>query len=103
MLGHKKVTTTQIYAKIVDVKKNAAADAIPIPKKSKSHPLELCRKMTEISACHGTRTRTFPMNCSAETYTSLVGSNGCADQLTNWDGTKKLGLESVTKKKERSY
>lgn len=30
MLGHKKVTTTQIYAKIVDAKKNAAADAIQI-------------------------------------------------------------------------
>ena len=43
------------------------------------------------------------MSCSAETYTSLGGSNGCADQLTNWDGTKKLGLESVTKKKGRSY
>ena len=38
------------------------------------------------------------MSCSAETYTSLSGSNGCADQLTNWDGTKKLGLESATKK-----
>lgn len=30
MLGHKKVTTTQIYAKIVDEKKEAAADAIKI-------------------------------------------------------------------------
>ena len=30
MLGHKKVTTTQLYAKIVDAKKNAAADAIQI-------------------------------------------------------------------------
>lgn len=30
MLGHKKVTTTQIYAKIVDAKKEAAADAIQI-------------------------------------------------------------------------
>ena len=38
-----------------------------------------------------------------ETYTSLGSSNGCADQLTNWDGTMKLGLESVTKKKGQSY
>ena len=30
MLGHKKVTTTQIYAKIVDEKKEAAADAIKL-------------------------------------------------------------------------
>ena len=30
MLGHKKVTTTQIYAKIVDEKKEAAADAFQI-------------------------------------------------------------------------
>lgn len=30
MLGHKKVTTTQIYAKIVDEKKEAAADAFRI-------------------------------------------------------------------------
>ena len=43
------------------------------------------------------------MSCNAETYTSLGGSNGCADQLTNWDGTKKLGLRSQTKKKCQSY
>ena len=43
------------------------------------------------------------MSCSAETYTSLGGSNGCADQLTNWDGTKKLGLASAPKKKGQSY
>ena len=43
------------------------------------------------------------MSCSAETYTSLGGSNGCADQLTNWDGTKKLGLGSPSKKKGQSY
>ena len=36
-------------------------------------------------------------------YTSLGGSNGCADQLTNWDGTKKLGLGAITKKKGQSY
>ena len=27
------------------------------------------------------------ISCSADTYVSLGGSNGCADQLTNWDGT----------------
>ena len=43
------------------------------------------------------------MSCNAETYTSLGGSNGCADQLTNWDGTKKLGLASAPKKKGQSY
>lgn len=43
------------------------------------------------------------MSCSAENYTSLGGSNGCADQLTNWDGTKKVGLGSPTKKKGQSY
>ena len=43
------------------------------------------------------------MSCNAETYTSLDSSNGCADQLTNWDGTKKLGLGSQTKKKSQSY
>lgn len=43
------------------------------------------------------------MSCYAETYTSLGGSNGCADQLTNWDGTKKVGLGSPTKKKGQSY
>ena len=43
------------------------------------------------------------MSCNAETYTSLGGSNGCADQLTNWDGTKKIGLGSQTKKKGQSY
>ena len=32
------------------------------------------------------------MSCSADTYVSLGGSNGCADQLTNWDGTQKSGL-----------
>ena len=39
------------------------------------------------------------MSCSADTYVSLVGSNGCADQLTNWDGTQKLGLGASPKKK----
>ena len=39
------------------------------------------------------------MSCSADTYVSLGGSNGCADQLTNWDGTKKVGLGALTKRK----
>ena len=39
------------------------------------------------------------MSCSADTYISLGGSNGCADQLTNWDGTQKLGLGAPPKKK----
>jgi len=39
------------------------------------------------------------MSCSAETYVSLGGSNGCADQLTNWDGTQKRGLGAPTRKK----
>ena len=39
------------------------------------------------------------MSCSADTYILLGGSNGCADQLTNWDGTQKLGLEAPSKKK----
>ena len=41
------------------------------------------------------------MSCSADTYVSLGGSNGCADQLTNWDGTQKVGLGAVLKKKPR--
>ena len=40
------------------------------------------------------------MSCSADTYVSLGGSNGCADQLTNWDGTQKIGLgTSMIKRK----
>ena len=42
------------------------------------------------------------MSCSAENYSCLGGSNGCADQLTNWDGTKKPGLASPEKKKGMS-
>ena len=41
------------------------------------------------------------MSCSADTYVSLGGSNGCADQLTNWDGTQKLGLGAPPKKKSQ--
>lgn len=43
------------------------------------------------------------MSCSADTYVSLGGSNGCADQLTNWDGTQKVGLGSVLRKKPRGF
>lgn len=40
------------------------------------------------------------MSCSADTYVSLGGSNGCADQLTNWNGTQKAGLgTSMIKRK----
>ena len=39
------------------------------------------------------------MSCSADTYVSLCGSNGCADQLTNWDGTQKSGIGCGSKKK----
>ena len=42
------------------------------------------------------------MSCSADTYVSLGGSNGCADQLTNWDGTQKIGLGSMNNKPYRS-
>ena len=41
------------------------------------------------------------MSCSADTYVSLGGSNGCADQLTNWDGTQKLGVGASPKKKSQ--
>ena len=38
------------------------------------------------------------MSCSADTYVSLSGSNGCADQLTNWDGHTEVGVRSNIKK-----
>ena len=41
------------------------------------------------------------MSCSTDTYVSFGGSNGCADQLTNWDGTQKLGLGAPPKKKSQ--
>lgn len=43
------------------------------------------------------------MSCSADTYVSLGGSNGCADQLTNWDGTQKVGLGAILRKKPRVF
>ena len=39
------------------------------------------------------------MSCSAKTNVTTGGSNGCADQLTNWDGTQKIGLGALPKKK----
>ena len=39
------------------------------------------------------------MSCSAITNVTTGGSNGCADQLTNWDGTQKIGLGALPKKK----
>ena len=41
------------------------------------------------------------MSCSADIYVSLGGSNGCADQLTNWDGTQKIGLGAVNKRRDQ--
>ena len=41
------------------------------------------------------------MSCSTDTYVLFGGSNGCADQLTNWDGTQKLGLGAPPKKKSQ--
>ena len=43
------------------------------------------------------------MSCCADTYVSLGGSNGCADQLTNWDGTQKLGLGAPSKKETTRF
>lgn len=43
------------------------------------------------------------MSCSADTYVSRGGSNGCADQLTNWDGTQKVGLGAILRKKPRGF
>ena len=43
------------------------------------------------------------MSCSADTYVSLGGSNGCADQLTNLDGTQKVRLGAVLRKKTRGF
>ena len=39
------------------------------------------------------------MSCSADTYVSLGGSNNCADQLANWDGTQKVGLGVYAKRR----
>ena len=41
------------------------------------------------------------MSCSAVTYVSLGASNGCADQLTNWDGIQKVGFETTNKKESQ--
>ena len=41
------------------------------------------------------------MSCSADTYVSLGGSNGCADQLISWDGTQKVGSGAVLRKRNK--
>ena len=41
------------------------------------------------------------MSCSAKTYASLGDSNSCADQLTNWDGTQKVGFGTPPKKESQ--
>ena len=41
------------------------------------------------------------MSCSADTYVSLGASNGCTDQLTNWDGTQKVGFGTPPKKESQ--
>ena len=43
------------------------------------------------------------MSCSTDTYVLLGGSNACADQLTNWDGTQKLDWEHLLKEKNMVY
>ena len=42
------------------------------------------------------------MSCSADTYVSLSGSNGCANQLTNWDRTQKIGLAAFPQSERQS-
>ena len=39
------------------------------------------------------------MSCSSKINVTTGGSNECADQLTNWDGTPKIGLGALPKKK----
>lgn len=39
------------------------------------------------------------MSCSSQTNITTGGSNGCADQLTNWDETQKIELGALPKKK----
>ena len=39
------------------------------------------------------------MSSSSKTNVTTGGTNGCADQLTNWDGTLKIGLGALPKKK----
>ena len=44
------------------------------------------------------------MSCSTDTYVSLGGSNGCDDQLTNWDGTQKIGFwVHCQRRKEKTF
>ena len=44
------------------------------------------------------------MSCSADTYVLLGGSNACDDQLTNWDGTQKIGFwVHYQRRKEKTF
>jgi len=49
------------------------------------------------------RESSFYQNVGISVKVTHGGSNGCANQLTNWDGTRKLGLGAITKKKGQSY
>ena len=56
------------------------------------------RELAYLSS-HATNRYFIPNWGSADTYVSLGGFNGCADQLTNWDGTQKVGLGIFYKEK----
>ena len=40
---------------------------------------------------------------AVERFLASMDWNGCADQLTNWDGTQKLGLGAPPKKSHKVY
>ena len=65
------------------------------------HHLSLFLNAHNIATIDNFLTFVDHMSCSADTYVSLGGSNGCADQLTNWDGTQKVELGAVPRKKPR--
>ena len=56
------------------------------------------------SIYYGIMTVAHKMELSLGTKEGITSAvNGCADQLTIWDGTKKLGFGSQTKKKSLTY